>query len=201
MAALGICFFSFLSCFCPLIFADTVTLKSGQVIEGRIIENTPKFVQVDFDGVKLTYFQEEVASIQQGDLDNLARKEVASLYEAFKANKKSVEDTKFPASPSGLAESAVNQKAQDTVNVNSILLSKTPGGVNPSAAMQEALSQLPKEYQDLVKANLQNVQGAGTPGQVPGAIGGSLSSLPPEYQNLLKSSLEKMRANPPETKK
>ncbi len=44
-------------------FADTVTLKSGKVVEGKIVEKTDKFVKIEFEEVPLVYFLDEVEKI------------------------------------------------------------------------------------------------------------------------------------------
>ncbi len=200
--ALGICCSTFfcLGYFCsPLVsFADTVVLKTGQVVEGRIIENTAKYVKIDFDGVELTYFQEEIASVNQGKADNLASKELTSLYEAYESGKKVIENKKLSAVRVEPTQPTVNQETQDaqvTGDVSATLLPQTAEGINSSAAIQAALSQLPKEYQEVVKSRLQNMQGSSSVGQTPGAAPADLSSLPPEYQNMIKSSLEKLQPN------
>ena len=46
-----------------LFAADIVTLKSGQSVEGDIIERNGDSVQIDAYGVKMTYFMDEVSSI------------------------------------------------------------------------------------------------------------------------------------------
>jgi len=196
-------FFFCLGYFCSSIFADTVVLKSGQVVEGEIIENNDKYVKIDFDGVELTYFQEEIASIDQGKAGNVASKELTSLYEAYESGKKVIENKKLSAAPVEPAQPTVNQEAQDTQvtgDVNAILLPQTAGGTDSSATVQAALSQLPKEYQEMIKSKLQNMQGSSNVGQTPGATGVDLSSFPPEYQNMIKSNLEKLQPNTQETK-
>ncbi|MEW6009010.1 MAG: hypothetical protein AB1629_05180 [Candidatus Omnitrophota bacterium] len=45
------------------IFAETIILKSGKIIEAKIIEKTDKNIKVDFYGVPLTYFLDEIQSI------------------------------------------------------------------------------------------------------------------------------------------
>ena len=45
------------------IFAETIILKSGQKIEGKIIEKTNDYIKIDFYGVSLTYFLDEIESI------------------------------------------------------------------------------------------------------------------------------------------
>jgi len=43
--------------------ADTIVLKSGQKIEGKIIEKTDKHIKIDFQGVPVTYFIDEIERI------------------------------------------------------------------------------------------------------------------------------------------
>lgn len=44
-------------------FAETLLLKSGQKIEGKILEKTDEYVRINFAGVALTYFLNEIVSI------------------------------------------------------------------------------------------------------------------------------------------
>ena len=148
--ALGVYFFFCLGYFCPTLFADTVVLKSGQVVEGKIIENTNKYVKIDFDGVGVTYFQEEVASINQDKTDNLASKELTSLYDTFKSSKDIVENKKLPVESADLAQPIVNQAAQGAVDVNAASLSKIVESINSPETAKAALSQLPKDYQEII---------------------------------------------------
>lgn len=54
-------------CFSTFVFAETVILKSGKTIEGKIIERTDDYVKIDFMGVILTYFLDEVQDIKSVD--------------------------------------------------------------------------------------------------------------------------------------
>lgn len=45
------------------LFATTIILKSGKTIEGNIIEKKDDSIKVDFQGVNLTYFMDEIKSI------------------------------------------------------------------------------------------------------------------------------------------
>jgi tetratricopeptide (TPR) repeat protein len=56
----------FFFCFCivGLSFAETIYLKSGKVAEGKIIEKTDKYVKVDFYGVELTYWIDDIERIE-----------------------------------------------------------------------------------------------------------------------------------------
>jgi len=49
--------------FPQLILAETLLLKSGQQIEGKIVERTDKYVKVYFMGVLLTYFYDQIEAI------------------------------------------------------------------------------------------------------------------------------------------
>ncbi|MCX5705440.1 MAG: hypothetical protein NTZ92_05235 [Candidatus Omnitrophica bacterium] len=56
--------FAFFVIFMTALFADTVVLKSGKTVEGKIIEKTNKYVKIDFQGVELTYFVDEIEKIE-----------------------------------------------------------------------------------------------------------------------------------------
>lgn len=45
--------------------ADTIYLKSGNEIEGKIVEKTDKYVKVNFQGIDLIYYTQEIARIIQ----------------------------------------------------------------------------------------------------------------------------------------
>lgn len=49
--------------FSSALFAETVVLKSAKKIEGKIIERTDKYIKVDFYGIPITYWLDEVESI------------------------------------------------------------------------------------------------------------------------------------------
>ncbi|UCC94566.1 MAG: hypothetical protein JSW40_07085 [Candidatus Omnitrophota bacterium] len=44
-------------------FAETIVLKSGKTVEAKIIEQTDRFLKIDFHGVAITYYLDEVESI------------------------------------------------------------------------------------------------------------------------------------------
>ncbi len=49
--------------FVSLTFAEVVVLKSGRTIEGEILEKTSGYIKINFRGVTLTYFLDEIDSI------------------------------------------------------------------------------------------------------------------------------------------
>lgn len=54
-----------LLCFPISIFAETVVLKSGKTLEGKLIETTDKCIRIDVQGFLLTYSWDEVESIDR----------------------------------------------------------------------------------------------------------------------------------------
>ncbi|MFA5008661.1 MAG: tetratricopeptide repeat protein [Candidatus Omnitrophota bacterium] len=50
------------------IFADTIILKSGKKVEGRIIEETDEHIKIDFSGVLLTYYTKDIENIDRATL-------------------------------------------------------------------------------------------------------------------------------------
>ena len=50
-------------CFTFSVYAETIILKTGKKVEGKIIERTEGYVKVDLQGVPLTYYFEDIESI------------------------------------------------------------------------------------------------------------------------------------------
>ncbi len=49
--------------FSSISFAATIYLKTGKIIEADIIEETDKYIKIDFSGTPLTYYRENIESI------------------------------------------------------------------------------------------------------------------------------------------
>lgn len=45
------------------VFAETIVLKSGKTIEGKLLEKTDKAIKIDISGIPITYYYEEIESI------------------------------------------------------------------------------------------------------------------------------------------
>ncbi|MFA6281264.1 MAG: hypothetical protein WCY05_02020 [Candidatus Omnitrophota bacterium] len=45
------------------VFAETIVLKSGKTVEGKILEQTDKYIKVDIEGISITYYLDEIQSI------------------------------------------------------------------------------------------------------------------------------------------
>ena len=54
--------FNFLACFNS--FSDTIILKNGKRVEGIVKERTPDFIIIDFYGVPLKYYTDDIKEIQ-----------------------------------------------------------------------------------------------------------------------------------------
>lgn len=52
-------------CFQIVTSAETIILKSGKTVEGKIVEKTDKYIKIDFYGVPLTYFLDEIVSDEE----------------------------------------------------------------------------------------------------------------------------------------
>jgi hypothetical protein len=46
--------------------AENLILKSGRKVEGKILEKTDDYVKIDFNGVALKFYSDEIASVDQG---------------------------------------------------------------------------------------------------------------------------------------
>lgn len=57
---IGVCFFA------TSAFADTVRLKNGNAVEGKVISQTAESVKIDIGGTTLTYYPDEIASVDAG---------------------------------------------------------------------------------------------------------------------------------------
>ena len=71
--------------FLSLGFGQTIILKSGQKVEGKIIEQTDKYVKLDFQGVELIFYSDEISSIEQASSVgvNTITPQMELLYKAY----------------------------------------------------------------------------------------------------------------------
>ena len=78
-----------------LIFADTIMLKTGQKIEGKITKKTEAFVRIEENGIPMTYFNEEISQIIETPLNPAAANPaVENPVEAKTANPLSTDEEK-----------------------------------------------------------------------------------------------------------
>lgn len=60
------------------IYAETIVLKSGKMVEGKLIEKTDKYLKIDFYGVPLTYYLDEIESIDGKPIKVVSYDEIVS---------------------------------------------------------------------------------------------------------------------------
>jgi len=66
-------------CFLASASAETILLKSGKVVEGEIIERDKELIKVDFLGMSLTYYLDEIESIDGEKITlSLIKEEISS---------------------------------------------------------------------------------------------------------------------------
>lgn len=51
--------------FSKVTFAETLYLKNGRKVQGKIVEKNEKFTKVDVSGVKVTYYADEIDHVQE----------------------------------------------------------------------------------------------------------------------------------------
>ena len=66
-------------CFATFVSAETIILKSGKKIEGKTIEKTDKFIKIDFYGTTMTYYFDEIESIDGGVVSSSTASTCASI--------------------------------------------------------------------------------------------------------------------------
>ena len=203
--------------FLNLAFSETILLKSGQKVEGKILEKTDKYVKLDYFGVGLVYYNDEVDSITQDSLgsESLATPQLESLYQAYTSSLKIPQKTvvdktevvpvnaqlpEVNQAASGVAQNAdVSQLPPEYQKIMQDALKGVQGahateGKNP---VMPTGVELPPEYQKMMQDILKGVQGAqAAAGNKPATplAGADPSQLPPEYQKIIKSTISKIQA-------
>ena len=191
MGKVKICFCCavFLLFFISLSFSETILLKSGQKIEGRVAEKTDQYVKVDFMGVDIVYYNDEVASITQGvsNSGKTASPQLESLYQAYTSS------LNVPQ----------KQKEEKIVEAPKLVASQAAVTNQKTSAMtpNTDLSQLPPEYQKMMQGvTQQGISGvqSSQQGDSNPAVGvspdGFISQLPSEYQEMIKTAMAKQQA-------
>ncbi|MBU0547930.1 MAG: hypothetical protein KJ710_01710 [Candidatus Omnitrophica bacterium] len=181
---IGICCAVFCLFSLSLCFSETILLKSGQKVEGRIVEKTDTYVKLDFLGVDLVYYKDEIASIVQGasNSENTVSPQLESLYQAYASS------LNVPQKPKeGRDEEVPAAIIQQATGV---------GQSTPAMASTGGLSQLTPETQNIIQKTLQGAQGGQAGGSKLGGmpLGVDLSQLPPEYQEMVKSTMINLQA-------
>jgi hypothetical protein len=133
--------------FSNLCFAEIIMLKSGQQVEGRIIEQTDKYVKLDFQGVEVVYLYDEITAIHKTDPEGSLQLE--TIHKAYTASLNSPSKTKEDNAKENLVspKSAVNRYGQVATDNQSYPASMpTPDSLLPGS-----------EYQKMIKSALTNL--------------------------------------------
>ena len=140
-------------------FSQTVLLKSGQKVEGRIIEQTDKYVKLEFQGVELTFYDDEISFIEPDSPDGVKTMtpQMELLYKAYTAAvntskalaKEPAESVKKPA------EEITQQVFQEKASTDQPVIA---GQESFPIKLPLDLSQLPLEYQEKIRSGLAQLQ-------------------------------------------
>ncbi len=57
--------------FSSTLFSETIVLKNGKTIEGKILEKTDKYIKVDTERIPVTYYLDEITSINESSSGSL----------------------------------------------------------------------------------------------------------------------------------
>jgi len=101
-------------CFIPsLLWASEVILKSGQKIEGKIIEQTNKFVKIDSGiGVATTYYNDEIETVDGQKLNNEQGQNAKELFERAVEKSQNMGEN----FPHDIIDNGWNPKGENLVN-------------------------------------------------------------------------------------
>jgi len=61
--------------------SEVITLKSGERIEGKIVEQTDKYVKLDFEGARIIYLKDEITDISPAVLNDYPQ--ARDIYKAY----------------------------------------------------------------------------------------------------------------------
>ncbi len=62
-----------------VVLAEKVTLKSGKIIEGKIIERADDYLRIDNDGIEVMYLKDEIEKIDPDSINSEVDKESRDL--------------------------------------------------------------------------------------------------------------------------
>lgn len=138
--------------FCCLVFADTVILKSGKSVQGKLIETTDEYIEIDISGTPVKYWKYEIERVEtdsavelpKANLDSqkttheeFSKKAFGLLVEknyeeAIAIAEKSIEEDKTYLQGYIVLESAYFQlqKFNETIDISTKALSIDPDDLN-----------------------------------------------------------------------
>ena len=141
--------------FIPYALADSVTLRSGRKIEGKIIERTPEYIKIDFYGTTLTYYNDEIKDITGGP----ASSESDSGYDSFCLKAAVFLRQGFYQEAIKQLKQAVKINPYSAAAYNDLGVAYACGGkyIEAIGQFKEALQRESGDYSEIIKWNLANV--------------------------------------------
>ena len=119
-------------------------------MEGKITEKTDKYVKLEFEGVVLVYYNDEIASIEQDTANNSGEvsPQLESLYKAYVS---SLQAPKKPTPPV-VTQKITKPTLQSTPETQDEQVAESTNTKRKIAGVDFA--KLPPEYQEMIKATL-----------------------------------------------
>ena len=172
--------FSLLSLSIFIVFschAEIIRLKNGKTIKANIIEKTDKYIRIDFYGSKLTYYTEDIESIDKNDSENKQGKRGLSQTETIDIKSNTIDIERIHSMLKNMGYSQQNQsdiEKQLILFLNKIdfsqLKKKVDAGKHASLQLKRASSEISKLIRQQGYLNIQS---------------------PPPLINLLSSTIDK----------
>lgn len=147
-------------CLPSILLAETVALKSGKTIEGKITEKTDKYIKIDFDGTPLTFFLDEIESIDEKKEAVPVNEEVSSepYSHYFKQGTGFLKQGKYEEAITQLEEAVKRDPGQPGAYHNLAVSYACKGDYQKAIAdFQKALEKENTGYADIIYYNLSTV--------------------------------------------
>ncbi|MDD4955678.1 MAG: tetratricopeptide repeat protein [Candidatus Omnitrophica bacterium] len=160
--------FSFLSA-----FAETIVLKSGKTIEGKILEKTEKSVKVDISGIPITYYLDEIQTIDSEKINSYSTSSGASQGPLIKSKNNYIYDKGARPGPLYEAYRICNEEGLKYIN----------SGDYSSAIKQfeKAIEMIPTESVAYINLGI-SYKKTGKPQEAIKSLEKALSLDPEDYQ-------------------
>jgi len=56
-----------------VVFADTVILKSGKSVQGKLIESTDEYLEIDISGIPVKYWKDEIEKVERDNVVEVSK--------------------------------------------------------------------------------------------------------------------------------
>ncbi|MFY9402910.1 MAG: hypothetical protein WAQ07_05845 [Candidatus Omnitrophota bacterium] len=177
--------------FVPYLFAETILLKTGQRIEGDIIERTDEYIKISFQGVDLTYYNDEIDSVSQGAANLLSPEKGLGFKPAYSpidfsalAEHYPIQSDKESFENDNYAEEIMDK---DIFNIPTDMpIGELNEGIKHTSPVNldtaYIIANLPPEYQQLIESIQSDPQNIST----------ALSKLPAEYRSAIEEAMKNM---------